>query len=113
MRLQNAVASLDAPLDYPTNVAIPAQAPQSKQELMFLTGVCHPFQYVLYILIWYAIQGANCKIVAQALDLPALPNNATTTQRRQQIIWAVVLLNDWIPTLIFSLILFLTSIIMD
>jgi hypothetical protein len=42
MQLQNAVASLDAPLYYPANVAIPAQAPQMKQELMFLTGVC-PF----------------------------------------------------------------------
>ena len=52
---------------------------------MFLTGVCHPFQYVLDILTWYAIQGANCQIVTQALNLPALPNNTTTTQRRQQI----------------------------
>jgi hypothetical protein len=62
------VASLDAPLDYPANVAIPAQAPQSKRELMFLTGMCHPFQYVLDILIWYAIQGANCKFVTA--DMP-------------------------------------------
>jgi hypothetical protein len=39
MRLRNAAASLDAPLHYPANVPIPAQAPQTKQELMFLTGV--------------------------------------------------------------------------
>jgi len=65
MRLNNAVASLDAPLRYP-NVPIPTQAPQTKQELMFLTG-------------------ANCQIVAQALNLSALPNNATIAQHRQQI----------------------------
>jgi len=66
LRLRNAAGSLDAPLYYPANVAIPAQAPQTKQELMFLTGV-------------------HCQILAQALNLPALPNNATIAQRRQQV----------------------------
>jgi len=66
MRLRNAAASLDAPLHYPANVPIPAQAPQTKQELMFLTG-------------------PNYQLVAQALNLPVLPNNATIAQRRQQV----------------------------
>ncbi|KIM82071.1 hypothetical protein PILCRDRAFT_8309 [Piloderma croceum F 1598] len=66
MRLRNTAGSVNAPLQYPANVVVPPQAPGTKQELMALTA-------------------GNCQIVAQALNLPALPHNANIAQRRQQI----------------------------
>lgn len=36
MRLQNATASLDAPVRYPANIEVPPQAPQTKQQLLSL-----------------------------------------------------------------------------
>jgi hypothetical protein len=61
LRLRNAAGSLDTPLYYPANVAIPAQAPQTKQELMFLTGVCPFYQTFLLSNINYAIQVSTAK----------------------------------------------------
>jgi hypothetical protein len=84
MRFQNAAASLDAPLHYPPNVPIPAQAPQTKHELMSLTGVSILLD-ILNLQSQLCSPDANCQIVAQALNLPALPNNASVAQRRQQV----------------------------
>jgi hypothetical protein len=48
IRLWNAIASLDAPLCYPVHIVPPAQAPQTKQELLTLTGMY--FNYTLFLL---------------------------------------------------------------
>jgi len=84
MRLQNAVAFPNDTLRYPANFAIPPQAPKTKQDMVSLTGV-----FILLGIFTVSYQrcypGPNCQIVANALNLPALPD-ATIAQRRQQII---------------------------
>ncbi|KAF8343694.1 hypothetical protein F5887DRAFT_971704 [Amanita rubescens] len=66
MQLQNAIASLDAPLQYPPNVVVGPQFPTTKKLLLKLTT-------------------ARAQAVSQALGLPALPPNSHLAARRQQI----------------------------
>ncbi|KAF8625731.1 hypothetical protein AX15_005214 [Amanita polypyramis BW_CC] len=67
MQLQNAIASLDAPLQYPPTVNVGHQFPRTKRDLLRLTA-------------------ANAQVVSQALGLPALPANTLVAARQQQII---------------------------
>jgi len=67
MQLQNATVSLEAPFQYPLNVAVGGQYPRTKRDLLRLTA-------------------ANAQVVSQALGLPALPPNSPVAARQQQII---------------------------
>jgi hypothetical protein len=69
MRLRNATASLDAPLHYPPNVVVPAQAPQTKQALLSMTGVC-PF--------YWTFSPSNINYAIEVSSTKPLPSPSTS-----------------------------------
>jgi len=87
MQLQNAIASLDAPLQYPPNVVVGPQFPTTKQHLLKLSGkhVTDSPSLDVQTFTWH-LAAANAQVVSQALGLPALPPNSHLAAHQQQII---------------------------
>lgn len=82
MQLQNATVSLDAPLQYPLDVAMHHQFAGTKRQLQSLTGKQSRLTNVTSSCEFAA---PNAWVVSQALGLPVLPTNSTLAARRQQI----------------------------
>ena len=84
MQLHNAAVSLDAPLRYPPNLVLPLEAPGTKKELLLLSGMFLT-RHLPVILTMSNPIVTDSIAVAQVLNLPALPDDATLAQRYQQI----------------------------
>jgi len=84
MQLQNATASLDAPLQYPATVVVGPQFPKTKRDLLRLT--CMMCSFTSLVLFLISPTAANAQAVSQALGLPQPPANTSVAMRQQQII---------------------------
>jgi hypothetical protein len=76
MRLSNATVSWEAPIQFPNDIQILAQAPRSKYDICHATGVCVCFSMLLALfdIICYF----SCQLPGTGPTSPPPPNYYTT-----------------------------------